>query len=118
PGLLPLAGCLPLAPALDRCGIFAASVRDCGAALGALGGLEPPPLEPARGRLRVGLLEESFASDPSVERACRSALEAWQARGAELGPVDLGWDGRGLGKVYAFDLAQQWGASVGAEPAL
>jgi aspartyl-tRNA(Asn)/glutamyl-tRNA(Gln) amidotransferase subunit A len=116
PQLLPLAGCLPLVPALDRVGVLGLSVETCALTLGALGVFDRQRLQPIGRPLRVGLLAEMFESEHRIEGACRDALAAWRESGAELEEVNLDWDGRGLGKVYAFELAERWGPSVDAHP--
>lgn len=114
-GAIPLAACAPMAPSFDTGGVLARSVRDCREALAALTGR---PLGYAiRTQVRVGVLESAFdgvAAD--VERACRDALGAWAADGAELVEIELAWERRMLGRIYAAEFAASWGANVEADP--
>jgi Asp-tRNA(Asn)/Glu-tRNA(Gln) amidotransferase A subunit family amidase len=117
-GAIPLTGCAPLAPSLDTGGVIARSVGDCALAVSVVAGdarLADPPAA-VRG-LRVGLLEDAFEGDASVN-ICRSALDEWAENGAILRPVDLGWHRRALGDVYAAEFATGWGSRVDLHPDL
>jgi aspartyl-tRNA(Asn)/glutamyl-tRNA(Gln) amidotransferase subunit A len=115
-GLVPLKGCAPMAPSLDTGGVLARSVRDCRVAVEALAGtaLTAASLELPR----VGVYEAAFAGcDPGVEAAVREALAVWARAGAVLIPIELPWERRTLGAIYAAELAAAWGAQVEAAPA-
>jgi aspartyl-tRNA(Asn)/glutamyl-tRNA(Gln) amidotransferase subunit A len=116
-GSIPLTGCAPMAPSLDTGGVLARSVRDCKEALAALTGRPPPSA--TRTEARVGVLESAFdgvAAD--VEHACRDALGAWAAAGAELVEIEFAWERRTLGRIYAAEFAASWGAAVDTDPRL
>ena len=108
-GAISTAGCAPMAPSLDTIGIFSRAVGDQRLAAGAL-------LQPARSDAqgapvnpRVGIVEAAFSeADPAVVRACEEGLRAWERAGATLVDVDLPWARRGLGKIYAAELAASW----------
>lgn len=70
-GLVPPAGCFPLAPSFDHVGPLAADVAGCAAAMRALAGVEP--LEVGLGELRIGVawLE---AATPAVRDRVAAAL--------------------------------------------
>lgn len=113
-GLVPLAGCAPMAPSLDTCGVIARSVDDCELGFAALTGR--PPGERLDG-LRVGVLADLLdSSDEQVAAAVDGALRTWSTGGATLVPFELPVERRILGPIYAAELAAGWGARVDSDP--
>ncbi|MCF3137269.1 amidase [Streptomyces olivochromogenes] len=94
-GLVPTAGCLPLAPSLDTVGTLARTVRDAARALGVAAGWDTP--EPAwrtgLDGVRVGVpdraLEESGQLSPECREAFDTALERLRDQGAKVVSVEL-----------------------------
>ena len=87
-GLVPLAGCFPLAPSFDHAGPMARDVEGCERMLGALVP-EYAPTTVALGDLRVGLAWSGLA-DPLV----RARVEAAAARFGSSIPLELPLDSR------------------------
>lgn len=106
-GSVPTGGCAPMAPSLDTVGVLARSTEDAHLALEALvEGIEK--LE-APSAPRVGVMQAAFeGADPEVARACDAALRQWESNGAILVDFDLPWLRRGLGSIYAAELAASW----------
>lgn len=113
--LVSLAGCAPLAPSLDTCGVIARSVDDCELGLTVLTG-RPWGRERLEG-LRVGVLAGLLASsDGEVATVVEDALRAWSADGATLVELELPAPRRALGPIYAAEFAASWGSLVDANP--
>lgn len=112
---IPLGGCAPMAPSLDTGGLLARSVADCGLALGVFDRGSPGR---ATSLPRIGVLESAFdgAEEAGVAVACRAALTALAESGAKLVELDLPWERRALGPVYAAELAHRWEGEVDGEP--
>ena len=109
-GAIDTAGCAPMAPSLDTVGTFSRSVADQQLVAEAMfPELARARADDAQASPRVGVVEAAFdETDPAVVQACREALDAWEAHGATLVELDLPWARRGLGKIYATELAASW----------
>lgn len=110
-GSIDTGGCAPMAPSLDTVGVFARTLSELTRPAASLrpdttaGDAPPAP--------RVGVMREAFESaDPTVVAACDDALRRWEAEGAVLLDFDLPWLRRGLGSIYACELAASWTATV------
>ena len=88
PGLVPMDGVLPFAPALDRTGPMARTVRDAALVLGVLAGHALAPPRPVR---RVGVVEELVGGRNRAE--VLGAFATWtaglEAHGVELVTVSV-----------------------------
>jgi len=111
-GAITTTGCAPMAPSLDTVGILTRNLADqqlvscvlCSA---------PSTESPASGNPRVGIVEAAFSdTDPVIAEACDEALRSWEAAGATLLELELPWARRGLGKIYAAELAASWSDRV------
>lgn len=105
-GLVPKAGCVPLAYSLDHVGPICRSARDCAAVLGAIAGYDPtdptcvdrPPeryldalSDELRG-LRIGVdtdLHHAAVADPALEECFDNAITQLTALGATISRVSL-----------------------------
>ena len=109
-GAIDTAGCAPMAPSLDTVGTFTRNVVDQQLVAQAVWpelGVAHPADAPTRPR--VGVVDAAFGdADPVVAEACHEALRAWELCGATLVDLDLPWARRGLGKIYATELAASW----------
>src|SRR3954447_19553828 len=87
-GLVPMAGCFPLAPSFDHAGPIAGSVADCGAAMAALApGLEPGEADLADLRVGVAWVEDA---EPLVRARVSDVAEWLRARPVELPLPEVG----------------------------
>ena len=112
-GAIPTSGCAPMAPSLDTVGVFSRDVADQLLALDALApGLGSGSGAGAAGAAstrRLGVVEAAFEGvDPAVARSCEETLQAWETHGATLVKLDLPWVRRGLGTIFASELAASW----------
>jgi Asp-tRNA(Asn)/Glu-tRNA(Gln) amidotransferase A subunit family amidase len=118
-GTIDLDGCAPLAPPLDTAGILARGVDDCRLAFGALssGGPAAPPA--GGGSPRLGVPDGMIAAtecEPALLSAWERTLVRLSGAGLELCSVDLSLEVRGVGAIFAANLAARWGNRVDAEP--
>jgi len=116
-GGIALDGCAPLAPCLDTAGLITRRVDDCRLALAALSAGHQRPVQTAA--LRVGIPAALIAGtdcDPTVLAAWKSALGALASAGYALREVGAPPPIRGIGAVFAANLAARWGDVVDAEP--
>ena len=120
-GLIGRSGIVPHSWSLDHAGPLAASVADAGLVAHAMAG--PDPRDPASlGRapgdweaemaagaegLRVGICRRHFFEGLTEDAAARveAALEGLAGAGARLVEIDLEDVGRGLGAIFAIELA-------------
>jgi len=120
-GLIGRSGIVPHSWSLDHAGPLAASVADAGLVAHAMAG--PDPRDPASlGRapgdweaemaagaegLRVGICRRHFFEGLTQDVAARveAALDALAGAGARLVEIDLEDVGRGLGAIFAIELA-------------
>lgn len=108
-GSISTAGCAPMAPSLDTVGIFSRTVADQELVASTLRGPGAVDASEAPVAPRVGVLTDSFSEvDPAVAERCEAALRAWEASGATLVDLELPWVRRGLGRIYAAELAASW----------
>jgi Asp-tRNA(Asn)/Glu-tRNA(Gln) amidotransferase A subunit family amidase len=117
-GAIELDGCAPLAPCLDTAGIIARHVDDCRLALTALSAPRPQPPAPTAAP-RVGIPAALMAGvdcDPTVLAAWESTLETLGRAGFALREADAPPPSRGIGAVFAANLAARWGDVIDAEP--
>ncbi|MFI7388116.1 amidase family protein [Streptomyces sp. NPDC049813] len=89
-GLLPLAGIVPVSPALDTPGMFTGCVDDAVAVLAALGG-GPRVRVPVPAQLRLGVWP-GHLMHPAAERAVDRVAARLGALGAVVRPVELTLD--------------------------
>ncbi|WP_394437528.1 amidase family protein [Streptomyces sp. SGAir0957] len=89
-GLLPLAGIVPVSPALDTPGVLAGCVDDAVTVLTALAG-EPPVRVPPPTHLRLGVWAGQ-SMHPAAERVIDQVATRLSASGAVVRPVGLAVD--------------------------
>ncbi|MGI9658922.1 MAG: amidase [Gaiellaceae bacterium] len=107
-GAITKAGCAPMAPSLDTVGALTRTLADQQLVAGVLCSTTSAESQ-THERPRVGIVEASFSdTDPAIAQACDEALRRWEAAGATLVELDLPWPRRGLGKIYAAELAASW----------
>ena len=82
-GVVPMAGCFPLAPSFDHGGPMGRDVGTCAEAFRVLGGVEPEPLGDL-GDLRIGIAWAEHA-EPEVRRVFQSVAEEHLSRAASAG---------------------------------
>jgi Asp-tRNA(Asn)/Glu-tRNA(Gln) amidotransferase A subunit family amidase len=117
-GAIDLEGCAPLAPCLDTAGIIARHVDDCRPAFTALSVPGPQAAgEPAAPRVGIPTaLIAGVECDPIVLGAWRRTLDALGSAGFALREVGAPPTIRGIGALFAANLAARWGDVVDAEP--
>jgi aspartyl-tRNA(Asn)/glutamyl-tRNA(Gln) amidotransferase subunit A len=130
-GRVPLTGVAALAWSLDTVGVLAGSVDDAWRLLDVASGPDPddpvseaPPPPPARdpdAPLRVGIPTHTAAArmDDDVRAVWLGAVEALQAAGASVRPVELPQlEGANAanGRILAAEAAAVWGAVFREEP--
>jgi aspartyl-tRNA(Asn)/glutamyl-tRNA(Gln) amidotransferase subunit A len=117
-GAIDLDGCAPLAPCLDTAGIIAQHVDDCRIAFGALSAPGAQPgVEPAAPRVGIPTaLVAGVDCDPAVLAAWRSTLAALGSAGIAVREAGTPPPIRGIGALFAANLAARWGEVVDAEP--
>ena len=105
-GAISTTGCAPMAPSLDTIGTLTRNVGDQLLVFDVLCSEEP---EAASESPTVGVVSAAFSDvDPVVTQACEDALRVWEQSGATLVELDLPWVRRGLGTIYAAELAASW----------
>jgi aspartyl-tRNA(Asn)/glutamyl-tRNA(Gln) amidotransferase subunit A len=117
-GAIDLDGCAPLAPCLDTAGIIARRVEDCRRAFVALSGAQrEAPAD--RAAPRVGVPTPLIAAtdcDRQVVAAWKAALELMRGAGWTVREVSAPPPVRGIGAIFAANLAARWGDVLAAEP--
>jgi aspartyl-tRNA(Asn)/glutamyl-tRNA(Gln) amidotransferase subunit A len=112
---IPRRGSVAVMPGFETPGVLGDSVATCVTGYAALCGGPPLPREPRP--LRVGVLSDLLSkSDPPVAKACRQALERLRPAETTIAEVALDWEPNGLGRAFAYELSQTWGARVDREP--
>ena len=117
-GAIDLDGCAPLAPCLDTAGIIAREVDDCRLAFTALSSAQPEPPEDVAAP-RVGVPTELIATagcDAEVLAGWTSTLDRLRSARVALREVSAPPRIRGIGAVFAANLASRWGDVLDAEP--
>ena len=117
-GAIDLDGCAPLAPCLDTAGFIARYVEDCRAAFIALSVAQPESLVPTQAP-RVGIPTALIAGvdcDPKILAAWTSTLQRLSGAGLALTEVSAPPPVRGIGALFAANLASRWGDVLDAEP--
>jgi len=116
-GAIDLEGCAPLAPCLDTAGIIARHVDDCRLAFAAMSSVQPePPMDVAAPRVGVPTeLITASGCDPEVLAGWTSTLDGLRGARLELREVRAPPRARGLGAVFAANLASRWGDVLDAE---
>ncbi len=132
-GAIDLDGCAPLAPPLDTAGILARGVDDCRLAFATLsdggaaravrsaGAVRPAGAVGPAGAdsRRVGIPAAMVAAtdcEPALLAAWTRTLERLDSARIEMRDVDSPPQVRGVGAIFAANLAASWGDRVDAEP--
>lgn len=124
-GLIPLDGCVPLAPSLDTVGPLANTVEDAalafamlaGAAVPDLGGLDVSAL-----RIHVSETITLDGCEPEILEGFEGALDRLAAAGARItrGPVPIFTETFEVAAAHSpvvnFEGWQQWGRTIEARP--
>ncbi len=116
-GAIDLDGCAPLAPCLDTAGIIAQGVDDCRLGFTALSSASPEPK--ALAAPRVGVPTELIAAagcDAQVLAGWTGTLDRLRSARVRLREVGAPPRIRGIGAVFAANLASRWGDVLDAEP--
>jgi aspartyl-tRNA(Asn)/glutamyl-tRNA(Gln) amidotransferase subunit A len=123
-GLVPVSGCVPLAPSYDTVGPMARTAEDCASLLDALtGGDHHAGLTGSLSGVTVGvdpLDGRGETADPATPAALAAAVDVLRAAGAAVRRVDVPWyeeltTATVLGFVtegfaeHRLDLRRQWG---------
>jgi aspartyl-tRNA(Asn)/glutamyl-tRNA(Gln) amidotransferase subunit A len=117
-GAIDLDGCAPLAPCLDTAGFFAREVDDCRRAFAALSDV-PAVSAPDAVIPRVGIPAALIAGtdcDPAVLAVFRRGMGALERARIAVHEVGAPPAVRGIGAVFAANLAARWGEVVDSEP--
>ncbi len=126
-GAIDLDGCAPLAPPLDTAGILTRGVDDCRLAFAALSDGSAARVVGPAGAIRlaggetrrVGIPAGMIAAadcQPALLAAWTRTLERLDGAGIEMRDVDSPPQVRGVGAIFAANLAAHWGDRVDAEP--
>jgi 1-carboxybiuret hydrolase len=116
-GAIDLDGCAPLAPCLDTAGIIARGVDDCRVGFTALSSAPPEPK--ALAAPRVGVPTELIGAagcDAEVLAGWTGTLGRLRSARVALREVAAPPRIRGIGAVFAANLASRWGDVLDAEP--
>ncbi len=113
-----LDGCAPLAPCLDTAGIIARRVEDCRLGFAVLSSAQPEPPRDVPDP-RVGIPTALIAAsgcDRDVLAGWTSTLERLSSTRLVLREVSAPPPTRGIGAVFAANLASRWGEVLDSEP--
>jgi Asp-tRNA(Asn)/Glu-tRNA(Gln) amidotransferase A subunit family amidase len=116
PGSIPIEGALPIVPSFDQVGILARSVADVVVAYHTLADREARTTRNDRPKT-VGLIVDLVeTADRAVAGACRDAAALVQSEGIRVEEVELRWEPRGLGRIFAVELSRTWGPAIDETP--
>jgi aspartyl-tRNA(Asn)/glutamyl-tRNA(Gln) amidotransferase subunit A len=114
-GALPRRGLTRVVPSMETVGVLGRTVADCRLAYEALVGRSVRAA--ADMPLTIGRLDDLFeAAEPDVAAVVDGALGALAGR-HRVGGTRLGWQPRGLGRLFAAELDRTWGTRMRASPA-
>jgi Asp-tRNA(Asn)/Glu-tRNA(Gln) amidotransferase A subunit family amidase len=117
-GAIDLDGCAPIAPGFDTAAIIAGQVDDCRLAFAVLSGTRPePPADTSAPRVGIpAALIADAGCDREVLTAWQTAVERLESAGVAVREVGAPPPIRGVGAVFAANLAARWGDVLDAEP--